>query len=258
MTDFTGPPNEDDRSANAPEVERIVDVHVDALRAVLGANVSYGLADAIGAERWNGIPVAATYGYPIILPLLHHHRLPALSVWRQKTRAIRRKKQRERVASFGIRYWLDAVPRDHMPDVWPVLEMARELMMRTLEGHSVVSFGETPAGDPLPTSDLLVAAGFRNIEDIEGASDFASATTQARLHPLVELTFTATHEPQFGAYAYDVDALSALTELRLTIDGPHDVDLRLSPDDEEPAVPFMRSGGSGYGEHSLGFSEGFT
>jgi hypothetical protein len=229
---YVGEPSLDDRSANTPRVTSLADVHVDALRSVLGANIRYGLEETVwSVERWGAHPLVATYPYPIVLPLVKHHRLPALSVWRKNVRSVRAKKQEERRSLFAVRYWMGDVARDQLSDVWPILQVVIEILMRTLEGNAIVDLAG-PVGDPFPSSDLLIAAGFRDVGEIAAAGDFGLAGSN--YFPLMELNFEATHPPALGSYAFDPDAQAMLTELLVDVkQGERSTIIRAVPDEDD-------------------------
>lgn len=191
-------------SAGVPAIDTVRDVQVFALANVLGANLRVALDGAAGAERWLGNVCVDRHLFPITLSLLAEVRLPALSVWRTRTQALRNKKKLERRATFAVRYWLDAVPADWLPAAWPMLHGAYETITRTLTGQSLIDFETvTPEGlRTIPSTELLSLAGFLSldVDTIIGTEDFAAG--EGQVYPVLDISFEAEHEPTFGGLAY--------------------------------------------------------
>lgn len=192
-------------SKGVPVIETVRDIQVFALANVLGANLRVALDEASGAERWLGNVCVDRHLYPITLSLLAEVRLPALSVWRTRTQALRNKKKLERRATFAVRYWLDSIPVDWLPLAWPMLHGAFETITRTLTGQSLIDF-ETVTADGLraiPSTELLSLAGFLSVDvdTIVGTEDFAGADG-GQVYPVLDVSFEAEHEPLFGGLAY--------------------------------------------------------
>lgn len=210
-----------DHSANSQKIADLRDVQVEVLAQVLGANIRHALDEALGASRWLENMCVDWHPYPVTIGLLNDHRLPAISVWRTQTMTMKRKKRVERRATFAIRYWLDSTPMDWLPRSWGALQMAYEAITRTLTGEACIDLlhVDTDGKHRVPSSELLVAAGFTVIHDgtIRGVGDFAQAE-DGTIWPVLEVTFDAEHLPLFGGLPYSLEFpngvdLSELKEL---------------------------------------------
>ncbi len=207
------------RSANARKLDRIVDVQVDALLAVLAANIRFGLDQSIGAEQWQGEVLCETHNYPVTLAQLRDNRLPALAVWRQDA-GIVKKTERARLTTFAIRYVLDSTPLDNIGEVWPMLNAVWEIISWTLEGNAMVDLAP-PIGDPCPSTDLLVMAGIQEIFEEQARATFDFAVSVAgeagQAFPVLDVSVPAQHLGTFGGYPFDPSELPDLTELHVQL-----------------------------------------
>ena len=148
------------------------------------------------------------------------------------------------VEGGAIRYWLDATPVDWLPRVWGALQMAYEVIARTLTGEATIDL-LFPGPDGLhrePSTELLMLAGFTVIHDgtILGSADFASDGS-GQIYPVLEVTFDAEHLPLFGGLPYSLEFpngvdLSTLTQLCFELWDGTPVDEGGRGDENQPIV----------------------
>lgn len=206
-----------DRSAGTQRVGGLVDTQVHALAAVLAANVRFALSQSRGAQAWDGDAVVDFHAFPITLSLLSDYRLPALACWRTRTSTSPSSRhRRSRRATFNVRYWLDATPREKLADFWPALHAAYEVIVATLNGDALINL-ELP-GEPktMPSTDLLGMAGFEFIysDAIVGTTDFAveAGGETGMLYPVLDVTFDADHAPLLDGLPYPTEPTWPLLE----------------------------------------------
>lgn len=193
-------------SAGTQRVLSLVDTQARVLACVIGANVRYALQHTTGTEPWLEAPVVEYYDFPVTLNLLNNFRLPSVSVWRVRTSIEGAGARHDsRRGSFMLRYWLNAMPPDHLPLRWAALQVAFEVAVQTLLGDALIDL-EMPGEKRIPSTELLKYAGieFVHKESIVGSADFAADVSGVlgQLYPVLEIAFETQHVPMFGGLVY--------------------------------------------------------
>lgn len=217
---------EDARPDPALTARAVNDTFVNALLAVLSANIRFALSaswnEVIGAsEERPDVVIARTYAYPVALSIVPSTQRPALSAWRQRMRYVRHGKRDHRTLGMGLRFYMDDVPLAHMERRWPLLNEVFEVIVDTLVGRTVLDFSVAGEVGRFPSTHLLYLAGLVTVreESIEGRVDFATAS-EGKVGfaiPFLDVAFECEVVAPSGPFSQDVDALDALTGMSIAL-----------------------------------------
>jgi hypothetical protein len=192
------------------------DRQVDALRAVIEANLTHTLAAFMPGQ----IAVASSWDFPITLQTIPQTKLPALAVFGERAVNVQQGKQRLQERSFRIVWWLPAVAYDRIGDAWRLLQPAFETIVSTLNGLALYDL-DAPGGVARrhTPEDILVGAGFDTIRalTIQASFNFVQDTTTKQAYPLMQVTFAAVCDTARGRYVYDPATLPRLTAFAAAI-----------------------------------------
>ena len=224
---------------------------VDALRAVLSANLRFALADAWAKHMHvseGGTPdevVARTYGFPVSLAIMPGTQRPCLAVWRQTSKFKQAGKKHHRRVTMGVRYWMDQVPFDHLDRRWPMLNEVFEVIADTLAGNSRLDIETSADGfERFPSTDILHLAGMVSLfpDTITSRVDFATDASgdAGFVYPMLDIAFDLETQALSGAFSQDAEGLPDLVALCAAI-----------TDARPPRV--LGTGGGGLGDSNRSF-----
>jgi len=202
---------------------------VRALRALLHSNVNVDLAAELAVSAPAVLAVTSTYGMPIPFSLARTLRLPALAIYRQRTRGVElTQRHLERQTDFRIDFVMDQTPAHQLEEQWDLLHRVAESVLKSLctdvLAADITVDGVAYSADDTPLRDAGVIEF--DPDNWQVTYQFVSAQGAGAVYPFFAATAPMLHDPRVP----NLSSPSTVTPLTMSAD----IDLHEGTEDVNP------------------------